>query len=259
APTGSRSRYGTRSSTSRLFGQITPVPPTRRDSASASPRKRAAEIRIAPPSGSGSSSATWTNASPMIFPLLTSGIDPLPERFNAKPLDRVDEKFVGALPKRQIGFDNILDHVGDLAIGHGGADQGADHRVLVGTAADRDLIEFLAVLLDAENADMADVMMAAGVDTAGNIDVQLSDQVGGVVVGEAPRQLLRDRDRARIGERAIIQPRAGDDVGDQIDVRGRDTDLVKCPPQRRQVASCDMGQRQVLFMADTNFAEGIFV
>ena len=82
---------------------------------------------------------------------------------------------------------------------------------------------------------------------------------GGVVVGEAPRQLLRDRDRARIGQRAIVQPRAGDDVGDQIDVRGRDADLVERLPQRRQVALGDMRQRQILLVADADFAEGISV
>ena len=82
---------------------------------------------------------------------------------------------------------------------------------------------------------------------------------GGVVIGEAPRQFLRDRDRARIGERAIIQPRAGDDVGDQIDVRRREPDLVERLPQRRQVAPGDMGQREILLVADADFAERIFV
>ena len=82
---------------------------------------------------------------------------------------------------------------------------------------------------------------------------------GGVVIGEAPRQFLRDRDRARIGQRAIIQPRAGDDVGDQIDVRRREADPVERLPQLRQVALGDMRQHQVLLVADADFAEGIFV
>ena len=55
---------------------------------------------------------------------------------------------------------------------HGRTDQRAELRILVGAAAERDLIELLAVLLDAENADMADMMMAAGIDAAGNVDVQ---------------------------------------------------------------------------------------
>src|ERR1700748_43495 len=102
------------------------------------------------------SSATWTNASPEIFPFLTSGIDSLPERLDAEPLHRVDEQFIGTGAQRQISLDDILDHIGALAIRHGGPDQGADLGILVGAATDRDLIEFLAILLDPENADVAD-------------------------------------------------------------------------------------------------------
>jgi len=103
-------------------------------------------------------------------------------------------------------------------------------RVLVGAAADRDLVKFLAVLLDAENADVADMVVAARVDAAGDVDVQTADHLGGVVISEAPGQFLRDRNRSRIGQRAVIQPRAGDDVGDQIDVRGSKPDPVKRLP-----------------------------
>ena len=82
---------------------------------------------------------------------------------------------------------------------------------------------------------------------------------GGVVVGETPRQFLRDRDRARIGQRAIVQPGAGDDVGDQIDVRRGEPDPVERLPQLRQVALGDMRQAQILLVADADFAEGISV
>src|SRR3984957_20786885 len=159
-----------RSSTLRLFGQITPILARRRN-VSGSSRKRADEIRIAPSSGISASSATCRNASPEIFPFLTSGIDPLPERFDAEPFHRVDEQLIGTGAQRQVSLDNILDHIGDLAKRHGRPDQGANLGVLVGAAADGDLIEFLAVLLDAENADMADMVMAAGIDAAGDVDV----------------------------------------------------------------------------------------
>ncbi len=79
------------------------------------------------------------------------------------------------------------------------------------------------------------------------------------MVGKAAGQFLRDRDRARIGQRAIIQARTGDDIGDQIDVRRRDTNLVERFPEHRQIALGDMGQRQVLLVADADFAEGISV
>ena len=86
--------------------------------------------------------------------------------------DRVDEKLVRPRAQLEIGGGDILDHVGDLAVRHGGAEKGAELGVFVGAAADRHLVILLAVLLDAENADMADVMVAAGVDAAGDVDVQ---------------------------------------------------------------------------------------
>ena len=127
----------------------------------------------------------------------------------------IDEQFVRPLAQLDIGRGDILDDVGHLRVGHRRTDQRAELGILVGLAAERDLIEFLAVLLDAENADMADMVMAAGIDAAGNIDVQPAKIARQVVVAEAARDLLRDRDRARVGEAAIIEARAGDDVGER--------------------------------------------
>src|SRR6516225_7903685 len=255
----SRSRYGTRASTSRPFGQITPILPSWRNSNSGSARNRAAEIRRSPSSGSGTSSPTWTKSSRVISPRSTSGIDALPERLDAEPLHRIDEKLVGARAQREIGLDDVFHHIGDFLELHRGPDQRAELGILVGASADRDLVELLAILFDAENADMADVMMTAGVDAAGDVDMEAADQIGGIVIGKAPRQLLCNRDRARIGERAIVQAGAGDDVGDEIDVRSGEPDFIECLPQRRQIAPGDMRQRQILLVADADFAKGIFV
>src|ERR1700744_2311026 len=132
-----------------LFGQTTPsLTPGRPSRPFGSARKRFAVTRIAACSGRSASSATWANTSSVIFPPLTSGIDTLPEWFDAEPLHRIDEQLVGARPQRQIGLDDILDHVGDLAVRHGRSDQRAEHGAFVGTAADRDLVVFLVVLLD---------------------------------------------------------------------------------------------------------------
>src|SRR4029077_5503260 len=116
-------RYGTRSSTARLLGQITPSLPARLNNASGSSRNRAAETSTAPSPGNSAPSATWTKISVAIFPFLTSGINPLLEWFDAEPLNPIDEDLVGTFAQRKIGFDNILDHVGDFAIGHRRADQ----------------------------------------------------------------------------------------------------------------------------------------
>jgi hypothetical protein len=62
--------------------------------------------------------------------------------------------------------------------------------MLVGAAAERDLVELLAILLDAQDADVADVMMAARVDAARDVDVQ-------------PPMVARER---RIAEAAASAP-----------------------------------------------------
>ena len=90
-------------------------------------------------------------------------------------LDGLDEQLVRPLAQLDIGRDDVLDHVRHLGIGHRRTEQRAELGLLVGAAAERDLEEFLAVLLDAEKADVADMVVAAGIDAAGNIDVQPAD------------------------------------------------------------------------------------
>ena len=41
-----------------------------------------------------------------------------------------------------------------------------------------DLVELLALLIDAQDADVAHVVVAAGVDAAADLDLQLADQFG---------------------------------------------------------------------------------
>ena len=152
--------------------------------------------RTLPSAGIAASSATRAKSSVAIFPCLTSGIDTLPEWFDAQTLDGVDEQLFRPLAQREIGLDNVLHHIGNIAVWNGRSDQVAEFGILVRPAADGDLVKFLAVLLDAENADMADMVVATGVDAAGNVDVQLADQVGGLVIGETPGDLLSNVARA---------------------------------------------------------------
>src|SRR6476620_4696394 len=134
---------------SRLFGQITPTLPARLSSASASPIKRSAGTRMSPPSGSGVSTASLTKPSSAIFPPLTSGIDALLEGFDAETFHGVHEQLVGPLAQREIGFHDVLDDVGDLVELDARPDQVPERCVLIGAAADGDLVDLLAVLLDA--------------------------------------------------------------------------------------------------------------
>ena len=51
----------------------------------------------------------------------------------------------------------------DIGLGHRRAEAPAEPRALLGRAADRDLVPLLALLVDAEDADVPHVVVAAGV------------------------------------------------------------------------------------------------
>ena len=89
----------------------------------------------------------------------------------------------------------------------GFADDLPDSRFLVSAPAQRDLVIFLAFPVYAENADMADMVVATGIYTARNVDVQLANVLLIGRVGEDFLDLLSDRDRAGIGQVAIIEAR----------------------------------------------------
>src|SRR6266566_6700724 len=259
ATSARRSRWGASSATLRLLGQMTPVGPSRRTSASASARKRAAETITGKRSGTSASSATRAKPSATMRPSLMSCMDALLERLDADAFHGLEEDFPGPLAQLHVSRDDVLDHVDDLAVRHRGTQQRAELRVLVGAAGDRDLIILLAVLLDAEDADVADVVMATRVDAAGNVDVQPVEAAREIEIAEPAGQFLRDRDRARIGEAAIVEARAGDDVRHQPDVGGRDADRVERTPQRVKILLAHVGQHEVLLVADADFAGAVAI
>src|SRR5262245_13795703 len=220
---------------------------------------RAAGRMTGTPSGTCASSSPRTNRSSMIRPALTSGIDTLLERFDAEALDRLDEVLVRPRAQLEIGSGDVLDHVGDLAVPHGGTENGAEPGGVVRPAADRHLVKFLAVLLDAEDPDMADMVVAAGVDAARDVDVQPPETAGEVEILEAAGDLLGDRDGARVGEAAIVEARAGDDVGDEPDIGRGNADRVERPPERRQVALRHVRQYEILLVPDADLAEAVTI
>ncbi len=62
------------------------------------------------------------------------------------------------------------------------------------------------------------MMMAAGVDAAGNLDVDVADLLLLLRIGEMVRQILRQRNRARGGQGAIIEAGAAQNVCDKSDI-----------------------------------------
>ena len=95
---------------------------------------------------------------------------------------------------------------------------------------------------------MADVMMAAGVDAAGNLDLERADVARAGAVAEALGEALGDRDRARGRQRAIIEARAGDDVADEARVGRGEADRGEPVVDRGQIVERDMGRIQVLLV-----------
>ena len=54
-----------------------------------------------------------------------------------------------------------------------------------GRAAEGDLVPLLAVLIDAQDADVPDVVVAAGIHAAGHLDLDLAEVVQVVEIVEA--------------------------------------------------------------------------
>ena len=104
---------------------------------------------------------------------------------------------------------------------------------------------------------MADMMMTAGVDAARDLELQFADIVLPFEVGKAPADRLRDRDRAGVGERAIIEPRTGDDVADQAGVWRPQPARVEGAPELEEIALANVREHQILFVADPDFAKAV--
>ena len=127
-------------------------------------------------------------------------------------------------------------------------------------AAHRNLVPLAAVLVDAENADMADVMVAAGIHAARHVELEIADVVQVVEIVEAPLDRFGDRNRLRVRERAEVAARAADDVGQQADVRRREArgpcSFVHSACRSRLQ---HVGEHEVLLVRHAHFAERIAV
>src|SRR5215470_12206308 len=205
--------------------------------------QRASVTITAPASGSGSSSGTDSQGSSTTPVALMSGIELLLEGLQADAPVGVEEALaVGA--HMQVGVDDGLDRTNYIRGAERRSHDVADRGVLVGAAAEGDLVELGAVLVDPEDADVPHMMVAAGIDAAGDFDLQLADVEQPGEIGEMLADLLRHRDRAGVGERAIVEARAGDDVAGQPDVRRCQFQRLQLLPQLVEIGLCDVRQHQ---------------
>src|SRR5262245_48639987 len=182
---------------------MSPSGPSRSRRADRSACQRASDTMMAPSAGRAAPSSRTCQASVRARPSRSmSGIEALLERVEADPAVGVEEALASAA-QAHVGGDNRFDRGDDAICGEGRADDVSERGRFVGAAAECHLVELLALLVDAENADMADMVMAAGIDTAGDLDLELADGLEPVELLERQRDPLSDRDRAGVGEAAI--------------------------------------------------------
>src|SRR5690606_5813536 len=114
----------------------------------------------------------------------TSAIDRLLERFHADAAVGVDEPFAG-LADLPVALDRAFDSIDNPFLVETGAGDLGLRRVLVARTAEQQLVVLLALTVDAEDADVARMVVAAGVDAARNLELELADIGLPVLVGEA--------------------------------------------------------------------------
>ena len=85
--------------------------------------------------------------------MLNGGIELLLERLEADAAICI-EKALSVLPQAYIGVDQSFHCVRHIIVRKRRPDDGAERRRLRGVAAEGNLVEFLALLIDAEDADV---------------------------------------------------------------------------------------------------------
>src|SRR5258705_6934160 len=139
------------------------------------------------PSGTSASVDASRNSvqrsSTIVRPLMSCRIDAILEGVEPDAPDRVDEPLV-LVPVLDVDVDELHDHLGHLGRRERWSDHLAERRVVTLRAAKRDLVPLLAVLVDAEDADVADVMVAAGVHATGHVELEIPEVVQVVHVVE---------------------------------------------------------------------------
>src|SRR5690606_3614104 len=127
------------------------------------------------------------------------------EGFDADAADSIDEAFT-LLALREIHAQNPIDRLCGFSVRHGRTDNLTERRVGAARGtADRDLIPLLAALIDAEDPDVADVVVPACIHAAGHLELDIAEIVEIVEIIESLVDLLRNRDRPCVRECAEVE------------------------------------------------------
>src|SRR5680860_314736 len=201
----------------------------------------------------GSSTVAASSGSATSVPVVrsTSTIESLLERRRAHAPPRFEEA-LSLIAVVDIGVDDGVDGLRHGFGAEAGPDDGADRGAILRVAAKRDLVELGAFLVDAENADIAGMVMTASVDAAGHVEPQLADLFLTRRILEALGDLLGDGDRARVGEVAVVEARAADHVAEQLVVAGGKARFGQRVIERRDVGDGHVREHQILGVVDAH-------
>ncbi len=93
-------------------------------------------------------------------------IEDLLEGFFADSFVGFEEGFVLIFSDLDVGIDDGFDGGGNVFVGESGANDAADLGILVWIAPEEELIDFFSAFVEAEDADMSDMVMSASVDAS---------------------------------------------------------------------------------------------
>src|SRR5688500_15128260 len=154
------------------------------------------------------------------------------EWLDAQSAHGIQEVFLGGA-FFQVDFDKSFDRIGHFVCRKRRTDDRAERSVVTLRAADADLVPLRFSLVDAQNADVTDMVMAAGVHAAGDVDIDFTDIVQIIEIVEATLNRFGNRDRLGVGKRAEITAGAAHDVSQQADIRCRQTSSFCFFPEQK--------------------------
>jgi hypothetical protein len=111
-------------------------------------------------------------------------IDRLLEHVIANTAIGIEEAFI-SLPHFAIFLDDALDGINRAILVKARPGDLADRDILRTRPAERELVIFDAFLVDAEDADMPGMVMPAGVDAAGDLELEFANVALAVQIGKA--------------------------------------------------------------------------
>ena len=163
------------------------------------------------------------------------------------------------LPLLTVGHQHRLDHILHFAGGKRRTDdtpgRGLARQRGAIRATQGHLVPLLAVLIDAQNADVAAVVVAAAVDAAADVKVHRPDVVQLIEVLVTRQDLLRQGQGARVGQITKVATGARNHVGEQTDVGTRQAQGLRLAPDIDQLIVGHPRQDQVLLVAHASFTQ----